>query len=368
MTPKGVLSWRFDAISHQSKPRRVADPPTKHRPQISVVFRAQQRAKPPAATELHHGGECENHRSCARDESIAGARQDHRSDEAGRCEMSDEREGWTVDVDGQAVIISFLGDDDGGRRAMSRDQVRLLREQLRLAYLLAGRNMVSTGATGEAVSGSALVRDQLHLHPADMTLEEWARYREFAQGYLESVERDAPDASRDLRFVDGGNPGADIESGSDESESPAGPKDEDRARFRADLLSRAAQVQANGWEPYRGLWSTGEVVGVAALLGEHAELAALGETVQSAWERWAFQLWGLDRGQADVDNGCEATREWFLDAAYEFAGPELRELMGRAKSSPTVRRTFGQSPGIEIPEDFDAPLPPEELDGWDGAK
>ncbi|MFP1154327.1 hypothetical protein ACK280_19850 [Mycobacterium sherrisii] len=64
------------------------------------------------------------------------------------------------------------------------------------------------------------------------------------------------------------------------------------------------------------------MVGVAALLGRHAELAALGETVQSAWERWAFDLWGMDRGQVDVDNGCEETREWFLDAAYEFGRQE----------------------------------------------
>lgn len=102
----------------------------------------------------------------------------------------------------------------------------------------------------------------------------------------------------------------------------AGPTDEDRVRLRADLFSRAALVRANGWKPYRALWSTGEVIGVAALLGEHGELAALDETVQSAWERWAFDLWGMGRGQADVDNGCEATRRWFLAAAYEFAGQE----------------------------------------------
>lgn len=99
----------------------------------------------------------------------------------------------------------------------------------------------------------------------------------------------------------------------------AGPVDDDRARLRADLLSRAAQVLVNGWEPYRGLWSTGEVIGVAALLGAHAELAALSETMQSAWERWAFDLWGLDRGQADVDNVCDVTRQWFLDIANELA-------------------------------------------------
>jgi hypothetical protein len=97
----------------------------------------------------------------------------------------------------------------------------------------------------------------------------------------------------------------------------AGPTDEDRARLRSDLLSRAALVRTNGWESYRGVWSAGELIGVAALLGADGELAALGETLQSAWSRWAFDLWGLRGGQADVDNDCEATRQWFEDAANE---------------------------------------------------
>jgi len=36
VVPKGVLSWRFNAIRHQPKPRRVADSPTKHRPEAGV--------------------------------------------------------------------------------------------------------------------------------------------------------------------------------------------------------------------------------------------------------------------------------------------------------------------------------------------
>lgn len=35
---KGVLSWRFNVIRHHPKPSRVADSPTKHRPQISVCY------------------------------------------------------------------------------------------------------------------------------------------------------------------------------------------------------------------------------------------------------------------------------------------------------------------------------------------
>ena len=50
MVPKGVVSWQYNAIRHQPEPRRVADPPTKHRPQISAELRAKKRAKLPAAT------------------------------------------------------------------------------------------------------------------------------------------------------------------------------------------------------------------------------------------------------------------------------------------------------------------------------
>lgn len=102
----------------------------------------------------------------------------------------------------------------------------------------------------------------------------------------------------------------------------AGPTNEDRARMRADLMARAVQVQVGGWAPYRRVWSTGEVIGVAALMGDHGELMALGETVQSAWERWAFDLWGLNDGQADVADDCERTREWFLDTAAGIASSD----------------------------------------------
>lgn len=119
----------------------------------------------------------------------------------------------------------------------------------------------------------------------------------------------------------------------------AGPTDGDRTRLRAELLARAAQVRANGWESYRGIWSTGEVVGVAVVLADDAELAALGETEQSALERWAFDLWGLQRGPADVANGCRRTREWFQDVAHELANDDaVRDLLRRAADSPTVRR------------------------------
>ncbi len=81
-----------------------------------------------------------------------------------------------------------------------------------------------------------------------------------------------------------------------------------------------------GWAPYRAVWSTGEVIGVAALIADHGELTAIGESLQSAWERWAFDLWGLNGGQVDVDNGCERTREWFLDAARGIGGSDASSV------------------------------------------
>jgi hypothetical protein len=40
------------------------------------------------------------------------------------------------------------------------------------------------------------------------------------------------------------------------------------------------------------VWSAGEVAGVAAILSDHDILGG-GETVQSVWARWSFDLWGV---------------------------------------------------------------------------
>ena len=93
------------------------------------------------------------------------------------------------------------------------------------------------------------------------------------------------------------------------------PTDADRDQRRAELLRRAKLVRARGWDDYRAVWSTGEVVGLAALLGDHDILAEQGETLKSVWARWAFDLWGLIDGQADVDDNCKQTRRWFIETA-----------------------------------------------------
>jgi hypothetical protein len=96
------------------------------------------------------------------------------------------------------------------------------------------------------------------------------------------------------------------------------PSDATREYRRDDLLQRARLVQTNGWAPYQAVWSTGEVVGVAALLNDIDTLSAIQETLQTAWARWAFDLWGMADGQADVDNGCRETRRWFITAAQQL--------------------------------------------------
>jgi hypothetical protein len=93
------------------------------------------------------------------------------------------------------------------------------------------------------------------------------------------------------------------------------PTDAERPRRRGDLLHRARLVRAHGWNDYRAVWSTGEVGGVAALLGDDGILGELGKTLQSVWARWAFDLWGVTDGQADVNDNCKQTRRWFMDTA-----------------------------------------------------
>jgi hypothetical protein len=95
------------------------------------------------------------------------------------------------------------------------------------------------------------------------------------------------------------------------------PTDADRERRRVDLINRARLVRAHRWDDYWAVWSTGEVVGVAALLGDHDVLAEFDESLQTAWARWAFDLWGLADGQADVDDKCRETRRWFIDTAAQ---------------------------------------------------
>jgi hypothetical protein len=90
------------------------------------------------------------------------------------------------------------------------------------------------------------------------------------------------------------------------------PPDQDQlARHAKDLIHRANLVRKDGWDQYRHVWSCGEVIGTALVLGEDTELQRCGETTISALERWAFDLWGITGGQSDVDAGLLRTRAWF---------------------------------------------------------
>ena len=109
------------------------------------------------------------------------------------------------------------------------------------------------------------------------------------------------------------------------------PPDQDELdRHTADLTLRANLVRRDGWADYRQLWSNGEVLGVALVLGDSAELRRRNETTTSALDRWAFDLWGIVGGQADTDAGLPRTRAWFeavragIDAPANQQSPVTR--------------------------------------------
>ncbi|MFW3123605.1 hypothetical protein MMAG44476_38100 [Mycolicibacterium mageritense DSM 44476 = CIP 104973] len=86
------------------------------------------------------------------------------------------------------------------------------------------------------------------------------------------------------------------------------PTDERREELAADLRQRAHLVRDHGWEPYETTWSTGEVAGVRAVLGEP-------DALDAAVEVWAPTLWGISGAEADATTGYERSRRWFRMAA-----------------------------------------------------
>ncbi|QHN16573.1 hypothetical protein [Gordonia amarae] len=86
------------------------------------------------------------------------------------------------------------------------------------------------------------------------------------------------------------------------------PSSEDRDRRDADLRERAALVRRDGWAPYESTWSTGEVAGVRAVLGEPGAL-------DDAVGQWAPTLWGAAAAEADARTGYRSTRKWFAAVA-----------------------------------------------------
>lgn len=79
---------------------------------------------------------------------------------------------------------------------------------------------------------------------------------------------------------------------------------ESRDLRAADLRERAALVRRDGWRPYENVWSSGEVLGVRAALGEPG-------AVDAAVATWAPTLWGVEAADVDARTGYRATRRWF---------------------------------------------------------
>jgi hypothetical protein len=87
--------------------------------------------------------------------------------------MNPNPDEWSVDVEGPNIIVAFAPGDETGRRLLTRHQARVLREQLRLAYLLAGRNRLTRDATAAIEIGAergsldALIGRESHVKPVD---------------------------------------------------------------------------------------------------------------------------------------------------------------------------------------------------------
>jgi hypothetical protein len=78
------------------------------------------------------------------------------------------------------------------------------------------------------------------------------------------------------------------------------PTDSDRQRLANDLRDRGELVRRDGWGPYTGEWSTGQVVAVRAILGD-------ADSVEAACSALASALWGIQGAEADGANGYPRT-------------------------------------------------------------
>ena len=83
------------------------------------------------------------------------------------------------------------------------------------------------------------------------------------------------------------------------------PTPEERDRHAAGLRECVALVHRDGWEPHETAWSSEQVLGVRAVLGEPGAL-------EQAVPVWAPVLWGFDEAEADGQTGYTSTRRWFV--------------------------------------------------------
>lgn len=89
------------------------------------------------------------------------------------------------------------------------------------------------------------------------------------------------------------------------------PGQDQLARQANDLIHRANLVRRYGFDEYRHIWSSGEILGTALVMHDEAELQRCSETQVSALDRWAYSLWGITAGGADSAAGLPRTRAWF---------------------------------------------------------
>lgn len=120
--------------------------------------------------------------------------------------MTSMSDGWSVDVDGTGIIVRLSGRPDGAYR-LTMHEARVMRAQLHLASLLAGRNQWATGEdpggrepSGEMPTYSALTQDELNLREVeindDVAAEALDRYKKYVERYLaETLEGASGDAS-----------------------------------------------------------------------------------------------------------------------------------------------------------------------------
>ncbi|TXI62492.1 hypothetical protein [Mycolicibacterium mageritense] len=76
-----------------------------------------------------------------------------------------------------------------------------------------------------------------------------------------------------------------------------------RDRLAQFLREWASRIREEGWDDYEQVLSTGEVLGVRAVLDPAA--------VDAAVEQWAATLWGIAGAEADAASDYPRTRAWF---------------------------------------------------------
>lgn len=96
------------------------------------------------------------------------------------------------------------------------------------------------------------------------------------------------------------------------------PSDAEREALRAGLVERALAVKQDGWEPYRAVWTSGELAAVAYLLRDAAVLEELEEHEGSVLTRCAGELYGFNGARKDIAAGLVGTQAWFAAAEKEL--------------------------------------------------